>query len=199
MKICKFYIKTPNNGFHFYFKKTNSIIQKHLEIFGNVDIIAGENVVFFGIREDGIYKIEKAQEIEELPIEIKAELLEGITEKELNEKISIDENSADVEYIEKDEYYITNDELLILLNDLDRFYNNICNDEFKEWLKISSILKKAGFKTVWAEWSKKSKKYNQKNNEEIYNRLITGDEIPDLNYIIKSLNDVKGTKKKEFL
>ena len=56
LKICKFYIKTPNNGFHFYFKKTNSIIKKHLEIFGNVDIIAGENVVFFGIREDEIIK-----------------------------------------------------------------------------------------------------------------------------------------------
>lgn len=196
LKLCKFYIKTPNNGFHFYFKKTNSINKKYLGVFGNVDIIAGENVVFFGIREDGIYKIEKAEIIEEIPTEIKVELLEAIKDKELIKKISIDENSPETEYIKKDEYYITNKELLKLLNDLDKYYKNIYNDDIKEWFKISSILKKAGFKEVWDDWSKKSKKYNKKNNEEIFKRLKTGEEIPDLNYIIKLLNEASGTKNK---
>lgn len=191
LKTCKFYIKTPNNGFHFYFKKTSIITKKHLGVFGNVDIITGENVLFFGIRADGIYKIEKYEAIEEIPTEIKKELLEAIKDKELNNKISIDNTSEDIDYIKKDEYFITDKELLILLNDLDKFYNDIYNNDVNNWVKISSILKKAGFKEVWVNWSKKSNKFNEKNNEAIFKKLKTGEEIPDLNYIIKLLNDKK--------
>ena len=62
------------------------------------------------------------------------------------------------------------------------------NDNRDEWFKISSILKKAGFKEVWDDWSKKSYKYNKINNEAIFKRLSVCDDIPDLNFIINIIN-----------
>ena len=57
---CGFYIKSPK-GFHFYYKYEDSFNIKHLGVLGNIDIITNENVVFFGIRSDGVYSIEKSR------------------------------------------------------------------------------------------------------------------------------------------
>jgi hypothetical protein len=182
---CKFYIKSPN-GFHFYFKNTEYFKNKHLGVFGNIDIITNENVYFFGIREDGIYTIVKDEKIIKIPDNIRTQLLEGIKEKELNKALKIDINdTTETPYKDNETYFITSNEVIKLLEDLD----NVFNDDTKEWIKISSILKKAGFKDAWKSWSSKSKKYNEKNNEVIFKRLKTNENVPDLNYIIEILNN----------
>ena len=135
---CKFYIKTPN-GFHFYFKNTDYFKTKHLEIEGNIDILTNENVYFFGIREDGIYSIVKNEEIIKIPENIRNHLLEGIRKKALNKAVNIDnDDENDIPYYENTSYFINDDELIKLLNMLDKDFN----DDYKEWIKISSILKK---------------------------------------------------------
>lgn len=182
---CKFYIKSPN-GFHFYFKNTDYFKNKHLGVFGNIDILTNENVYFFGIREDGIYSIVKDEKIIKIPDDIIKELLEGIKKKTLNDALKIDINdTTETPYKDNETYFITSNEVIKLLEDLD----NVFNDDTKEWIKISSILKKAGFKDAWKYWSSKSNKYNEKNNEIIFKRLKTGENVPDLNFIIEILNN----------
>jgi hypothetical protein len=182
---CKFYIKSPN-GYHFYFKNTDYFKKKHLGVFGNIDILTNENIYFFGIREDGIYTIIKDEKITQIPENIRNQLLEGIKQKEINKSVHIDINdTTETPYKDNETYFITSNELIQLLEDLDKDYNNDTN----EWIKISSILKKAGFKEAWKVWSSKSNKYNDKNNEVIFKRLRVGDNVPDLNYIIEILNN----------
>ena len=144
---CKFYIKSPN-GFHFYFKNTDYFKNKHLGVFGNIDILTNENVYFFGIREDGIYSIVKDEKIIKIPDDIIKELLEGIKKKTLNDALKIDINDTiETPYKDNEDYFITSNEVIKLLEDLDKVFN----DDTKEWIKISSILKKAGFKKAWQE------------------------------------------------
>jgi len=182
---CKFYIKSPN-GYHFYFKNTDYFKNKHLGVYGNIDILTNENVHFFGIREDGIYSIVKDENIIKIPDNIINELLEGIKKKTLNDALNIDINdTTETPYKDNETYFITSNELIKLLEDLDKDFN----DDTKEWIKISSILKKAGFKDAWKYWSCKSNKYNEKNNEIIFKRLKTNETVPDLNYIIEILNN----------
>lgn len=189
---CKFYIKSPN-GFHFYFKNTDYFKKKHLGVFNNIDILTNENLFFFGIRDDGTYTIIKDETIAPIPEKIRIQLLEGIKQKEINNAVNIDNNNQiETSYIENNSYFITSNELIELLNDLDKDYN----DDKKEWFKISSILKKAGFKEAWEKWSKQSPKYNEKNNENIFKYLNTGDNVPDLNYIINILNNQSKKKYK---
>ena len=178
---CKFYIKTPN-GYHFLFKSSDYFKVKYLEVEGNIDILTNDNIFYFGIREDGIYSIVKNECIEEIPQNIQNLLIDGINKKNIRDVVN--NNNIETPYKSNDSYFITDNELLKILDDLPTDYN----DNRDEWFKISSILKKAGFKEVWDDWSKKSNKYNKINNESIFKRLSVCDDIPDLNFIINIIN-----------
>lgn len=177
---CKFYIKTPN-GYHFLFKSSDYFKIKSLGVEGNIDILTNDNIFYFGIREDGIYSIVKNECIEKMPDNIRKLLIDGINKKD----VINNNNQVETPYKPNDGYFITDDELLKIFDDLPTDYN----DNRDEWLKISSILKKAGFKDVWDDWSKKSNKYNKINNESIFKRLSVCDDIPDLNFIINIINN----------
>ena len=201
LKISTFHIKTPK-GYHFFFNHTEYFKVKTLGVLGNIDIITNENIVFFGVRDDGLYQIQKSEKIDKIPKDIKNVLLEQIQIKEdekrlkeLSSKATDIHNTTETPYIKNNKYFINDDELLNLLKHLPSKYN----DDVILWVSMSSILKKAGFKEVWDEWSKSSKKYNKTNNETIFKRLNVGDEIPDLNYIINILNDGKTSKKEHKL
>ena len=194
LNTCKFYVKSPN-GFHFYFRDTNECFKtKHLNVYGNIDILTNENVYYFGIRDDGVYSLVKHDEIVELPEIIRNQLSQGIKLKALNKNGDLTETP----YYENTSYFINNDELIKLLNMLGNEYN----DDYNEWIKMSSILKKAGFKNAWDTWSKQSKKYNKLNNEKIFKYLKTDNNIPDLNYIINLLssqsNATRGQSPKKY-
>ena len=73
-------------------------------------------------------------------------------------------------------YIIDEIEIKQMLDDLDESYLN----DFKLWLKISSVLKYHNLYNMWDEWSKKSEKYNKINNDIIYEHLHL---IIDINYI----------------
>ena len=120
-----------------------------------------------------------------MPENIRNQLLEGIRKKALNKAVNIDnDDENDIQYYDNTSYFINDDELIKLLNGLDKDFN----DDYKEWINISSIVKKADFKGAWKTWSSQSKKNNEKNNEKIFKRLKTKDNVPDLNYVIEILN-----------
>jgi len=190
LNICRFYVKSPN-GFHFYFRDTNEYFKtKYLGVYGNIDILTNENVYYFGIRDDGIYSLVKHDEIVELPEIIRNQLLEGIKQKTLNKN----EDLLETDYYENTSYFINDDEVVKLLNRLPNDYN----DDFNEWYKVSSILKKSGFKNAWDIWSKQSKKYDKLNNEKIFKYLKTDETVPDLNFIIELLNNHSKPKKNKY-
>ena len=90
-------------------------------------------------------------------------------------------------------YEITDNEILILLNKLDKTYF----DNYLKWLMITTILKSLNKHSIWDIWSKKSlTKYNKINNSNIWN---CNDGHININYLIHLINDNEPTTKNELI
>lgn len=94
-------------------------------------------------------------------------------------------NDGTYEKFEKENdyvYMVDNIEIINMLNDLDDDYLN----EFEPWLIITSVLKYHNLYDIWNEWSSKSEKYNEINNDLIYDYVKIN---IDINYIVAILNN----------
>ena len=83
-------------------------------------------------------------------------------------------------YIDKCKYDIINDDLKIILSHLPDKYLN----DYSRWLCLTYIFKKHNMLDLWNEWSKKSKKYNEKQNIKIWEGLNIEKDEKNLNYFI---------------
>lgn len=180
-------IKTASGGFHFIYKYT-SLLETRTGIFGNIDIINNNKPIFNGLREDGEYTLYSNNTIKEVPEDIIISLNENVKQltkqQILTNTNDINKNNNDI--IDDINYFynITDDDLLILLNELPKTYVN----KWNEWLSISFILKKYGYKEVWDKWSKSSTSYNHDENMKIWDMLELSKDGKNLNYIIFILN-----------
>jgi hypothetical protein len=84
---------------------------------------------------------------------------------------------------------ITDEEIKKLLSLLPTKYN----DNYNEWLKITTILKNENKFNLWDEWSKNSTNYNLENNIQIWNK---NKGAIDINYLIFLVNFENKTKLK---
>jgi len=71
------------------------------------------------------------------------------------------------------ELTLTDNEIKNMLKKLEKKYL----EDYEEWLKITTLMKSIGKYKIWNKWSKKSEKYNQNENNKIWNSIkLTFDE-----------------------
>lgn len=155
-------IGTAGGGYHFIFRYTDILKKGTTGILGHIDIRTNGLPIFHGIREDGLYNIINNSNIKKLNNDIIKILLDNIEEKPTQTKTKTKPKNKDIR-----RYDITEEEIKELLRGLP----NIFLDSYKDWLKITAILKKIDKKTVWDEWSKQGKNYNKKNNDKIWDDI----------------------------
>jgi len=172
-------IETPSKGYHFIFR-FNDLLKKNARgIFGNVDIRSNRGLIFSGIREDGRYKIIKNSPVRKMNDDIIHKILSNVNKSNIDPKTTTTAKNKTKEIIKK--YDISNEEIRHLLELLPDLYS----DKYNEWFIITCILWKQDKKEIWNEWSKKSKKYNEKKNNEIWENMIENEEyMNDLTYLI---------------
>ena len=161
-------ISTPSGGYHFLFKYTDLLKKNARGIFNNVDIRANKGLIFHGLREDGIYNISNNKPIRKIKDNIINLLINNINGSNI-EKKTITTNKPKQTKIKK--YDISKDEIFKLLEMLP----NVYLDEYNEWLKITCIFWGIDEYEIWDTWSRKSKKYNEKKNKEIWEHLKNDD------------------------
>ena len=194
-----FTVKSPNNGYHYYFKYTNSNESvQHLINNSLTNSSKYRNGKGIDIRTDGGYIVSPGSSlnnkfytvINDVPIiELSEELALWILEfknqkqknnkknkqsqtvkKSKNKKLS---NSFTNPYI----YNVTDEEIKIFLNKLDKSYY----EDYDKWLVVLTVLKNLNKFDIFDEFSKKSVKYNYKENLIYWNH--NSGRI-DINYLI---------------
>jgi len=156
-------ISTAGGGFHFIFRYTDLLKKGTRGILGHIDIRTNRNLIFSGIREDGEYSILNNNNIKKLDDDIIKIIIDNID----IHKTEIKPRNTERQMIDTRRYDITDEEIKQILKELPIKYLN----EYKEWYKITAILKKINKKKVWDDWSKESKKYNERNNNIIWDNL----------------------------
>jgi len=210
-------IKTPAGGYHFYYKFDNQISRGILGMYGNIDIRTTDNCCFFGIRADGEYSIvDNKSIIKNCPQIVLDQIVNKIEDKRkkfISDSLEADKtNRYEVSVEQVESYYITDDNLKSLLAYLSELDTNFVND-YNKWLAVTIICKKINLpdryvkndytkplnaKKIWDDWSKTSKKYNFKNNQNIWksinlNKRDENDKLVytyQLNYIVKCINTI---------
>lgn len=160
MDVCKYIIKTPSGGWHFFFKYTEEIVKKiqptlydkqFLDILTNCNYVVSEHSVMYDGSE---YKAIKGNinKIDKIPNEL----------IELYKKLSKDDKKK-VDKIKKKRQEFNNSYIDLELSDEDR--KKLESALFKElmiannynfgdyWFPYTVILKRYGLKKLWKKWS----------------------------------------------
>ena len=184
-------VKTPTGGFHYYFKYDREIKSAiSMKVNGqntSIDILNESrdkkplNVVGAGSTiNDMPYKIIKDCKIAEMPKWLKDYIM--FHQKIVNEeKITKIFNKKDKLFKLTKVFQIKDNEILNVLNVLNGEWLN----EFRKWSIVTNILKGLDRYELWNEWSSKSDKYNEHNNNDIWNK-----EIPkfDINLLLNEID-----------
>jgi hypothetical protein len=197
-------VKTPSGGLHYYFKykrkkeSDNYLISNYLTTktkykgFGLDIRNNGGYVVFPPSKIDNIeYKFIRnfdKYDVMDMPTELIYWLLDGTNFDKNN--TSIIKHKTTVKPINEQSniiHNISDDELIKLIGNLDDTYY----DNYSKWLMITTVLKSLNKFDIWDEWSKNSRRYNQKNNYTIWNK--NKGEI-NVNYLIHLQNENSDVK-----
>ena len=171
---------TPSGGIHYIFKHPKFNMSRKIKINGvGIDLLCnGSNLVIEPSTINGkAYKFRNTiDDIQELPSwlfqyanidstpekkEIKTKSIQNVA---ISKNICKGKFNAKIEDVEKV---------------LDRFKKADFND-YEKWFQITCCLKSENLFETWNKYSKKSTKYNSKNNLKIWNSLAP---ILDLNYL----------------
>lgn len=207
--INTFIVKSPNNGFHYYFlyENKNEAIQhlidesltnktkyrgKGLDIRTN-----GGYIVAPGSSLNGVfYKIINDVKLIELPEKLALWLLQDGEEdiendkkkktiKKTIEKTKGKNGSTNTKkyLVDKYKYEITDDELITLLNKLDKTYL----EDYTKWLIILTICKNLNKWDIFDVWCKKCPtNYDYNKNLKMWN---ANKGLINVNYLIKKINE----------
>jgi len=157
-------ISTAGGGFHFLFKYNDLLKKNARGIFNNVDIRGNRGLIFHGIRADGIYNISNNKPIKKIKDNIINLLINNIHSSNIERKTTTAKPKTP-NTLKK--YDVSPEEIFNLLELLPEIYLN----EYNEWMKPTFILWGMGEYEIWDKWSRKSKKYNEKKNKEIWEHL----------------------------
>ena len=193
--INTFTVKSPNDGYHYYFSYKNSdeTVQhlideslmnkskyrygKGIDIRSNGGYIVGPDSSINGKKYEIINDIEPI----ELPEKLVVWLLEG---SEL--KIPTKKTKINPKYINLHsafyKFEVTDEQLINILDKLDESYYN----DYNKWLIVLTVLKNLNKYDIFESFSKKSiTKYNRDKNLYFWNY---NKGLIDINYLIKKIN-----------
>ena len=194
-------IRTPQGGYHIYFKYTGKLPSNRQNIYGNVDIRSNTGCLFYGYRDDGEYTIsDKSKKIKSISPEIldcifRYKKIDIKPFKNVMKKIdkATSDNKELVSFHDPnnvEKYNISDKDFKKLLFSLPTEYVN----DYSKWLTITMICKKYGYYKIWEDWSLTSEKYNKSTNNKLWLFLKVVDPVNsidiDLNYLIQILNDI---------
>lgn len=185
--------KTPSGGYHIYFqyKNSNKLDQflidnyllnkskyrgKGIDVRSNGGYIMAAPSSIDGKKYEWINSFEKTK-VQEIP----SDLLQFLLIENINKKTTIKQTKRknivnDVIYNISMRWLINDEQIKKLLNDLSTDYVN----DYNKWLIITSILKNMNKYDIWNNWSKKSNKFDENNNIDIWNNNRG---IIDINYL----------------
>lgn len=192
--INTFKVKSPNNGYHYYFlyKHSDESIQhlideslknsskyrgKGIDIRSNGGYIVGPNSTINGKMYEIINDIN--------PIEIPENLIKWLlidSQIKITKKIKLNSNNYTSNSSYK--YDISDEQLKFILSKLDNTYY----DNYDKWLIVLTILKNLNKYFIFDEFSKKSKKYNPEKNIVLWNH---NKGLIDINFLIIKINKEK--------
>jgi hypothetical protein len=202
--INTFIVKSPNNGFHYYFlyENTNEATQhlidesftnktkyrnKGLDIRTNGGYIVAPNSSINKV----FYKIINDVKPIELPENLALWLLEVIEDKNDNKKtkntnkITKSKNTTSNTkkyFVNKYKYEITDEELTTLLNKLDKSYL----EDYTKWLIVLTVCRDLDKWAIFDAWCKKClKNYDYDKNLKMWN---ANKGLINVNYLIKKIN-----------
>ena len=172
--------RSPNGGYHYFFKYTK-FIKTSVKI----------NDIGIDIRADGgyivcepskinnkRYKFMNDNEIKELPEWLLSWIL---LDSKYKEKINTVKTPKKNTVINDNIYHLDD---LAIIKCLDGLPDKYCND-YKLWLPITTALKSVDAEKLWNNWSSTSEKYDAVENKEIYHFC---NPILDINYLINVYN-----------
>ena len=162
-------ISTPSGGHHFLFKY-NELLKKNARgIFNNVDIRGNRGIIFHGLRKDGLYNISNNKPIKKINDNIINLLTNNINGSNIDKPTQTNTNKDKQRQTQTTikKYDISKDEIFKLLELLPDDYLN----EYNKWLIPTFIFWGMNEYEIWDKWSRKSTKYNEKKNKEIWEHL----------------------------
>ena len=194
-KIDTFTVRTPNGGYHYYFKykskdHNDNYLKNSIGLRGaGLDFkTEGGYVLTPGSCVDGkYYKVINQTNIVDMPNELLSWLLafKADTTKTTKEK-----KEKKVFTVDDCEHDITDAKFTNILNQLDQTYLN----NYSNWLRVTTVCKHHDKFDLWKTWSKKSANYDSHKNMAIWNSNKGAIDINYLCYILK-IDKIKKYKK----
>ena len=195
--VNTFTVKSPSGGFHYYFKYKHSSERAKYLIENIVKTNTGYRNAGLDIRSNGgviimpgsstnlgNYTVLNDSNIIQMPLT----LLEWLIEVQ----ISVERQKPKITYIPSKSqqkefqyvfYDITDKKVEQVLKALPSKYL----DNYIDWLKVTTILKRHDMKDLWEKWSKNSKIYNRNKNLNIWENIGANF---DINLLVSELRDL---------
>jgi hypothetical protein len=191
-------VKTPNGGYHFYFKYEPEIKQTQSDI--EIDIRSdGGYIISPNSKINGKkYKIIKDLPIKKMTEELKEFLLEHLYTKKQVERTRRIIKNGNIEYTQEDLLYKYNG---LTEEDLRYIFDNLPNEYFinyNEWLIFTTACKYLNCFDLWDEYNQKKggSKYDYNKNKSMWDGIRKEGEIPAFEILVNE--SLKTDEKKKF-
>jgi hypothetical protein len=195
-KFNTFTVSTPRGGYHYYFnyksKDDNDNYLKNGTKFRGVGldfkteggyVLAPGSCVY-----NKYYTVINDTNIIDIPNDLLTWLLAFKADTTKTKKEKTDKKI--IPHVNDHEYDITDEQFIIILNQLDQIYLN----NYSDWLRVTTVCKHHDKFDIWNEWSKKSVNYDKNKNMAIWNSNKGAIDINYLCYILK-IDKIKKYKK----
>ena len=178
---------TKSGEIHYYYKYDDEIkcTSRGIDTYA-IDILSNGDYVEVCDIDKPIFAADDDDEpdpIQPMPDDLKKYILKWQNKNNVNKKEK-KETPATVPTSIMFNYELAH--IVDVLNKLPSKYYN----DFKEWFKITSALKSANLREAWDTFSKKSIKYDEDNNNSIWEKLTPGIDLTYLNVIMRD-NKIK--------
>ena len=166
--------KTNSGGRHYYFKYDDDINTKNIGVNGySIDVLSNNN---YGIVYDILYNAP----IQLMPENVK-EFIMSWRNRGKNKPNKNDTKQNQVTIPTSIEFNYLLSDVIDLLNKLPEKYYS----DFKLWMSVTSALKSVNLREQWETFSKKSEKYDEKNNHDIWEELTPNIDLTFLSTLQK--------------
>lgn len=176
-------VSTPSGGQHLYFEyvegieTTTGLNGYTIDIRSNGGYCVCPPSTFKSKLYDGKYEVINNSQINKCPLWLLNWIQKHYEKTEQNKKKQLCNDKNDEQHDNDNDdkliYFYKEEDITDILNELHERDNTYVND-FDKWFKLSCALKRGNLKNVWNEWSKKSPKYDEVKNNNIWRKIKNG-------------------------
>ena len=196
-QINTFTVRSPSGGYHYYFKYENTserakyLIENYLKTSvgyrnAGLDVRSDGGVIIMpgSSTSSGSYNVINDCQLLEMPVSLIEWLLDA--------SATTDKHTPNVAFVpsrkaQKEFQYIFHDITQQKVEDILKLLPMKYSDNYSDWLKATTILKRHNLRDLWERWSKNSKLYNSRKNAKIWDSI--GAHF-DINLLVSELRDM---------